>query len=104
MQAVDLYDYNNSGYESGHFIKKLVWYFTNAFIFNTFLPFPSIFKVRLLQLFGAQMGVGVVIQPKVNIKFCKLAIIVGLVKRYGLIIWQTLLWAIMLFCLKVLIC
>lgn len=33
------------------------------------LPFPSSFKNRLLRLFGAKVGNGVVVKPNVNIKY-----------------------------------
>ena len=33
------------------------------------LPFPSSFKNKLLRLFGAKVGQGVVIKPDVNIKY-----------------------------------
>ena len=33
------------------------------------LPFPSSFKTKLLTLFGAKVGTGVVIKPNVNIKY-----------------------------------
>lgn len=37
--------------------------------FKTLLPYPSSFKSRLLRLFGAKVGNGVVIKPDVNIKY-----------------------------------
>lgn len=69
MPAVDLSRFDNRNYQPGSFLKKLLWYFTNALFFNTFLPFPSAFKVKLLKLFGAQVGIDVVIKPIVNIKY-----------------------------------
>lgn len=38
----------------------------NIFLLSPF-PWPSIFKVSLLRLFGAKVGVGVVVKPRVNI-------------------------------------
>lgn len=32
-------------------------------------PFPSSLKVKILKLFGAKIGVGLVIKPRVNIHF-----------------------------------
>lgn len=41
----------------------------NAFFFNHPLAVSSSFKCRLLRLFGAQIGSGVIIKPSVNIKY-----------------------------------
>jgi len=69
MPAVDLSRFDNSHYQPGAAFKRFLWYFTNAFFFNTTLPFPSSFKVKLLKLFGAKVGTGVIIKPSVNIKY-----------------------------------
>ncbi|HRH70123.1 MAG TPA: WcaF family extracellular polysaccharide biosynthesis acetyltransferase [Flavobacteriales bacterium] len=50
-------------------VKRTIWYFVNAIIFqNPAFPFRSP-KPTLLRLFGARVGKGVVIHPNVNIKF-----------------------------------
>ncbi len=69
MNKVQLSQYNNDHYQPGGTVKKLFWYFTNMLFFKTMLPFPSAFKVKLLKLFGAKVGQGVVIKPNVNIKY-----------------------------------
>ncbi len=69
MNKVKLNQYNNDHYQPGSTTKKTLWYFTNMFFFKTMLPFPSPFKVKLLKLFGAKIGQGVVIKPNVNIKY-----------------------------------
>lgn len=62
--------YDNSWYSpGGGTIKRLAWYFTNVcFFINPLNPFSGI-KIRLLQMFGAKIGKGVVIKPGVNIKY-----------------------------------
>ena len=45
-----------------------MWYCTNASFFNSYFPFYSI-KIFLLRLYGAKVGHGVVIKPKLNIKY-----------------------------------
>ncbi|MBN7813451.1 WcaF family extracellular polysaccharide biosynthesis acetyltransferase [Algoriphagus sp. H41] len=50
-------------------IKELFWYFTKTFFFLSAFPFPSSFKAFLLRLFGARIGYGLVIKPRVNIHF-----------------------------------
>ncbi len=69
MQHVKLNNYNNDWYSSGSSFKKLFWYFINMLFFKTLFPFPSSFKVKLLRLFDAQIGTGVVIKPNVHIKY-----------------------------------
>ena len=39
------------------------------FLFKTMLPIPSSIKAKILRLFGAKIGVGVVIKPNVSIKY-----------------------------------
>jgi putative colanic acid biosynthesis acetyltransferase WcaF len=64
----DLSTFNNSWYKPGaSFLKRGLWYcFNNAFFVSRF-PFSG-FKVFLLRVFGANVGIKVVIKPGVNIK------------------------------------
>lgn len=66
----DLSNYDNSWYNTGaDNAKRLFWYFINILFFiNPLNPFSSI-KIRLLRMFGAKIGCGVVIKPSVNIKY-----------------------------------
>lgn len=48
---------------------EAIWYFLKCAFFLSPLPWPSRFKVSLLRLFGAKVGRGVVIKPRVNIHF-----------------------------------
>jgi putative colanic acid biosynthesis acetyltransferase WcaF len=48
---------------------EMAWYFTKVCFFLSVLPFPSKFKAFLLRLFGAKVGKGLVIKPRVNIHF-----------------------------------
>ena len=50
-------------------VKQLCWYFTNVLFFKNSLNLSSALKVFLLKLFGAKVGIGVVIKPGVNIKY-----------------------------------
>lgn len=67
--AVDLSAYDASWYQPGGAFKRIVWYFCNHLFFSSWLPFPSGVKRLLLRAFGAEIGRGVVIKPKVNIKY-----------------------------------
>ena len=54
---------------------EVVWYFTRRVFFTTSFPWPSALKSALLRLFGARVGIGVVIKPRVAVHFpWKLAI------------------------------
>jgi len=67
---VDISKYNNSWYNTGgSFIKRWIWFYINAAFMNSNLIPSPLFKVFLLRLFGAKVGVGVMIKPKVNIKY-----------------------------------
>jgi putative colanic acid biosynthesis acetyltransferase WcaF len=70
VSKTDLSKYNGAGYSPGAGkIKQILWYFTNILYFkNAWNPISGL-KVRLLRLFGAKVGLGVVIKPAVNIKY-----------------------------------
>lgn len=69
MNKVKLSQYDNSSYNPGSKLKKALWYFVNICVFKTGIPFTSGFKIKMLKLFGAQVGKGIVIKPNVNIKY-----------------------------------
>ena len=66
----DLSLYDNSWYHigAGNF-KNILWYFCNILFVKCSLQPLSVIKARLLRLFGAKIGKGVVIKPGVNIKY-----------------------------------
>lgn len=70
MNKVQNNSFNNSWYNpGGSSLKRGIWYLVNVRFFNSyFFPFSG-FKVFLLKVFGATIGKGVVIKPKVNIKY-----------------------------------
>jgi putative colanic acid biosynthesis acetyltransferase WcaF len=49
--------------------KEITWYFIKMIFFLSAMPWPNALKKFLLQLFGAQIGSGVIIKPRVNIHF-----------------------------------
>jgi putative colanic acid biosynthesis acetyltransferase WcaF len=68
--TVDLSKYDNRGYTPGRsFLVRLLWYVCNATLFATWLLPMSGPKRMLLRLFGARIGTGVIIKPRVNIKY-----------------------------------
>jgi putative colanic acid biosynthesis acetyltransferase WcaF len=48
---------------------EAIWYVLKCLFFLSPLPWPSVLKVRLLRIFGAKVGRGVVLKPRLNIHF-----------------------------------
>lgn len=69
MKKTDLLKYNNSWYQPGGAIKRVLWYFVNVVFFICPLNPSSGIKKIILKMFGAKIGAGVVIKPGVNIKY-----------------------------------
>jgi putative colanic acid biosynthesis acetyltransferase WcaF len=67
---VNLAAFDNAGYSPGAGpLKRLLWYVTNAVLFDSWLlPVYSV-KSAILRWFGARVGQGLVIKPRVNIKY-----------------------------------
>lgn len=65
---VDLSLFDVGTYKAGPKIKVLLWFFVNYYIFDTAFPWPYALKRHLLIMFGANIGKGVVIKPKIRIK------------------------------------
>lgn len=68
--TVDFSAYDNSWYTPGaSSLKRLLWFFVNALVIQSHVNPSSGVRVRLLRMFGAKIGAGVVIKPGVNIKY-----------------------------------
>jgi putative colanic acid biosynthesis acetyltransferase WcaF len=62
--------FDNGWYDPGRsLLVRVVWLAINAAFFLTWFPWPSSVKVGILRLFGARIGTGVVIKPRVNVKY-----------------------------------
>ena len=68
--TTNLQGYTLGGFSTGrNWLVRILWYYTNSFIFKSYwFPFSGL-KVLLLRIFGAKVGVGVNIKPNVNIKY-----------------------------------
>lgn len=66
---VDLAKFNNGWYRPGCFLRRALWFIKGRVIINTYFPWPMWVKRWTLRFFGAKLGRGVVIKPKVNIKY-----------------------------------
>lgn len=60
--------FNNSWYNPGHPLKRILWYCLSVLFLESSFPFNS-FKKLVLKAFGATIGKGVVIKPHVQIKY-----------------------------------
>jgi putative colanic acid biosynthesis acetyltransferase WcaF len=70
MFQTQLDKFDNSWYHPGR--NKMVmamWYVVNACFFCSFITFPYSIKNSILRFFGAKVGKGVCIKPRVNIKY-----------------------------------
>ena len=64
---LDLFD--NSDYHPGPWFARVLWVLASGLFFQTWFPWPSTLKRSLLRLFGAKVGRGVVLKPRVTIKY-----------------------------------
>lgn len=70
MNRMRLADFNNSWYQPGRSrLWQAAWFFLGAPVLRcSFLPSSGL-RVRLLRLFGAKVGNGVVVKPGVRVKY-----------------------------------
>lgn len=67
---VQLSGFNNSWYNPGRgILVRTLWHFINALIMQNPLNPSSKLKVFFLKIFGAKIGLGVVLKPSINIKY-----------------------------------
>lgn len=70
VSRVKLGDFKSAGFDRGAgTLKEALWYITKVVFFLSALPYPNFLKIKLLKLFGARVGDGVIIKPRVNIHF-----------------------------------
>jgi putative colanic acid biosynthesis acetyltransferase WcaF len=69
-KEVRLSTFSNEWYYPGRgaFVRA-VWYATNALVFAGWFPWPMTAKRLILRAFGAKVGRGVVVKPRVSIKY-----------------------------------
>ena len=62
-------EFSRKEYNPGNKMIRVAWYFTSSIFFKSGLSVSSKLKVFLLRIFKAKIGKGVIIKPKVNIKY-----------------------------------
>lgn len=66
---MQLNTYSNKGFDRGASrLTEFLWLVASAMLFETWLP-GSRWRKLLLQVFGARLGKGVVIKPRVRVKY-----------------------------------
>lgn len=72
MNKTDLSKFNNDWYKESTltrgFLITFIWFVTNHIFINSYLPIPGPIKKAILKAFGAKIGKGLTLKPKVNIK------------------------------------
>lgn len=67
---LDLSRFDNSWYNPGRGILiRTLWHYINAVFMQSPLNLSSALKIFILKSFGAEIGVGVVLKPSINIKY-----------------------------------
>ena len=69
MTKVRLDRFDNSEYTPGSLVKRGLWYVAQPVLISSVIPWPSALKRLFLRLFGASIARGVVIKPRVRIKY-----------------------------------
>lgn len=69
MQRLDLFDPTDGLDRGASRWKEGLWWLVKTWFFQSGLPWPRSLKRGLLRAFGANVGVGVVIKPRVTIHF-----------------------------------
>jgi putative colanic acid biosynthesis acetyltransferase WcaF len=69
VSTTDLSRFDNSDFNPGRPISRILWFIVlHLFFTNPLFPFMAP-KRLLLKLFGAKVGKGLIIKPRVNIKY-----------------------------------
>lgn len=66
---VDLSKYSAGDYHPGSLVKRVLWLWMSRCFFETWFPWPSSLKSKILRALGAEIGAGVVWKPCVKIKY-----------------------------------
>ena len=61
--------FDNSDFKPGSASKRILWTLASGIFFQTWFPWSSRIKVMILKAFGASIGKGLVLKPRVTIKY-----------------------------------
>jgi putative colanic acid biosynthesis acetyltransferase WcaF len=66
---LDLFDRKKNLDRGKPYLVEVLWYFFKVVFFLSSIPYPNRLKLFLLKMFGAKVGKGIIIKPRVNIHF-----------------------------------
>ena len=66
--TTDLSRFNNAWYNPGGRLRRAMWYFVHECFVSSGHPFGFV-RLAALRMFGAEIGKGVVIKPRVRVKY-----------------------------------
>ena len=69
MTRMRLDQFDNADYRPGPLIKRVLWYGVSLTVLETGLPWPMGIKRFWLRVFGAKLGKGVVLKPRIRVKY-----------------------------------
>ena len=69
METTRLDRFENGNYRPGTWLARIAWLSTSIVFFQSRIPWPSFWKRLLLKAYGARVGKGVIIKPRVTIKY-----------------------------------
>lgn len=67
--TVDLSHYQRGDYDPGPPVLRALWYGMSLLFLDTPLPWPYRLKAAILRAFGATVGTGAVLKPRLRIKY-----------------------------------
>ena len=69
LPKVDLSRYSPGDYQCGPLAWRALWYVAGIVFIESRIPWPSRFKTAVLRVFGARVGAGTVLKPRLRIKY-----------------------------------
>ena len=69
MTRMRLDQFDNADYRPGPLLKRVLWYGVSLTVLETGLPWPMGIKRFWLRVFGAKLGKGVVLKPRIRVKY-----------------------------------
>ena len=69
MTRIRLDQFDNAHYHPGAWPKRVLWYVVSLVVFESGLPWPSPLKRFWLRALGAKLGKGIVLKPRLRIKY-----------------------------------
>ena len=70
MNTTELKSFENNNYTAkAGFVKKFIWYYINIIFLKSSGLLIYKFRIAILSVFGAKLGIGIVLKPSISIKY-----------------------------------